>query len=81
MHFKKGDLIIVLFGNIYSMPLIIHNIESVGNIQSNHVSNIDILFYRTDGTIGRVDLFHVFHAQECNAFYCNKFLKNYKIKQ
>jgi hypothetical protein len=81
MHFKKGELVIIFMGFEYSDPVIIHSIDKMGHVQSRHVSNFDILYYKKNGTVGRADIFYVFHAQECDAVYCKKYLKLYGKKQ
>lgn len=74
MHFKKGDLILIFVGESSNIPYIVHSIERVSMVQSEHVSAFDILYYRHDGTLGRVDIFHVFHAQDCDHPKCKSFI-------
>jgi hypothetical protein len=81
MHFKKGDLILIFIGSPGNIPYIIHSIEMVNTLKSKHVSAHDILYYRHDGTLGRVDVFHVFHAQDCNLPKCKNFFDWYITKK
>jgi hypothetical protein len=74
MHFQKGDLILIFIGSPGNIPYIIHSIERVSMLQSKHVSAFDVLYYRHDGTLGRVDIFHVYHAQECSYAKCKDFI-------
>ena len=80
MHFKKGDLILIFIGSPGNIPYIIHSIERVSMIQSKHTSAHDILYYRHDGTLGRVDIFHVFHAQDCSSPKCKVFINGFMNK-
>jgi plasmid stabilization system protein ParE len=81
MHFKKGDLILIFIGSPGNIPYIIHSVERVNMIQSKHVSGHDVLYYRHDGTLGRVDIFHVFHAQDCYLPKCKNFFDWYISKK
>ena len=81
MHFKKGDLILIFIGSPGNIPYIVHSIEQVSMTQSKHVSAHDILYYRHDGMLGRVDVFHVFHAQDCNLPKCKNFFDWYISKK
>lgn len=74
MHFQKGDLILIFIGSPGNIPYIIHSIERVSMTQSKHVSAFDVLYYRHDGTLGRVDVFHVYHAQDCSYAKCKAFI-------
>ena len=80
-HFRPGDLIMIFIGSPESVPYIIHKLEKVSTIQSKHVSQYDILFYKPDGGIGRVDIVHTFHLQECDSERCINFLSWYMIKK
>ena len=50
-------------------------------IKSKHISSHDILYHRHDGTLGRVDIFHAFHAQNCNLPKCKNFFDWYISKK
>jgi hypothetical protein len=81
VHFKKGDLILIFIGSPENTPYIIHSVERVNAIQSKHVSEHDILYYKPDGTLGRVDIIHAFHAQDCNFPKCKNFFDWYISKK
>jgi len=80
MHFTKGDLILIFIGSPGSIPYIVHSVERVSMTQSKHVSAHDILYYRHDGTLGRVDIFHVYHAQDCSYKKCKDFIIGFMNK-
>jgi hypothetical protein len=80
VHFKKGDLILIFAGSPENIPYIVHSVEHVKSIQSKHTSEHDILYYRHDGALGRVDIFHVYHAQDCNHQKCKDFIVGFMNK-
>jgi hypothetical protein len=49
--------------------------------KNSATSEHDILYYKPDGTLGRVDIVHTFHAQDCHLPKCKNFFDWYINKK
>ena len=80
-HFSPGDLIMIYIGSPEDMPYIVYKVEMISSTTNKHTSNYDIIYYKPDGTLGRVDMVHVFHVQECDSSNCKNFFEWYINKK